>query len=413
MLGQGAMASVYRVRHLALGSPHALKVLNAELAQDADLRERFLAEGRIQAQLRHPHIVAVTDIATDPVPGLVMELVDGETLEDHLRAQAQPLAIDVIVQILGPVLDAVGEAHRHGIVHRDLKPANILLGRTSRGKLRPVVADFGIAKVISDHLQTGRKATRTGVRVGTLLYMSPEQVRGEANLDARSDVFALGAILYELVTGRVAFDAPSEYDAMKNIVEGRFLPPTRGLGPVDPVLDACIRKALAIRPEERFPDCAAFAKLLVQAGQANVALPQRPSASMVATQRPEPAVSTAPRRAVLESAPPPMAKAPIPPPLPPSAPAALQQARDQVNWLRIDDASRQGTRALLLSIVGFCCCPLIGHLAAVLMAADSRRVYIDEGVYGHGRWKADFAYLIGWIGLLSTLLAVLTYWFSK
>ncbi|MBK9645516.1 MAG: serine/threonine protein kinase [Deltaproteobacteria bacterium] len=407
------MASVYRVRHLALGSPHALKVLNADLAQDADLRERFLAEGRIQAQLRHPHIVAVTDIATDPVPGLVMELIEGETLEDHVRAKAETLAITEIVQILLPVLDAVGEAHRHGIVHRDLKPSNILLGRGSRGKLRPVVADFGIAKVVSDHLQTGRKATRTGVRVGTLLYMSPEQVRGEANLDARSDIFALGAILYELVTGRVAFDAPSEYDAMKNIVEGRFLPPTRGLGPVDPVLDACIRKALAIRPEERFPDCAAFGKLLAQAGQQNVALPTRPSASMVATQRPEPAVSTPPRRAVLAAAPPPVAKAPLPPPLPPSLPERLDHARDEVNWLRIDDASRQGTRALLLSIGGFCCCPGFAHLAAVLMAADSRRVYRDEGVYGHGRWKADFAFLFGWIGLLGGMLMVLTYWINK
>lgn len=406
------MASVYRVRHLALGSPHALKVLNAELAQDADLRERFLAEGRIQAQLRHPHIVAVTDIATDPVPGLVMELIEGETLEDHVRGQAAPLAVNEIVQILLPVLDAVGEAHRHGIVHRDLKPSNILLGRGSRGKLRPVVADFGIAKVVSDHLQTGRKATRTGVRVGTLLYMSPEQVRGEANLDARSDIFALGAILYELVTGRVAFDAPSEYDAMKNIVEGRFLPPTRGLGPVDPVLDACIRKALAIRPEERFPDCGAFGKLLAQAGQANVALPARPSASMVATQRPEAAVAP-PRRATLDAAPPPMAKAPLPPPLPPSLPDRLDQDRDAVNWLRIDDASRQGTRALLLSIAGFCCCPLFGHLAAVLMASDSRRVYRDEGVYGHGRWKADFAFLFGWIGLLGGLLTMLTFWINK
>ena len=406
------MASVYRVRHLALGSPHALKVLNADLAQDADLRERFLAEGRIQAQLRHPHIVAVTDIATDPVPGLVMELIDGETLEDHLRAQAEPLGFLEIVQILLPVLDAVGEAHRHGIVHRDLKPSNILLGRGSRGKLRPVVADFGIAKVVSDHLQTGRKATRTGVRVGTLLYMSPEQVRGEANLDARSDIFALGAILYELVTGRVAFDAPSEYDAMKNIVEGRFLPPTRGLGPVDPVLDACIRKALATRPEERFPDCGAFSKLLAQAGQTNVALPPRPSASMVATQRPEPAVATPPRRAVLAAAPPPTPKAPLPPP-PPALPDRLDYARDEVNWLRIDNASRQGTRALLLSILGFCCCPLIGHFAALLMASDSRRVYRDEGVYGHGRWKADFASLFGWIGLLGGLLTFLVYWINK
>lgn len=407
------MASVYRVRHLALGSPHALKVLNAELAQDADLRERFLAEGRIQAQLRHPHIVAVTDIATDPVPGLVMELIDGETLEDHLRARAEPLAIDEVVQILLPVLDAVGEAHRHGVVHRDLKPSNILMGKTSRGKLRPVVADFGIAKVVSDHLQTGRKATRTGVRVGTLLYMSPEQVRGEPNLDARSDIFALGAILYELVTGRIAFDAPSEYDAMKNIVEGRFLPPTRGLGPVDAVLDACIRKALATRPEERFPDCASFGKLLSQAGRENVALPPRPSASMVATQRPAQAQApAAPRRAVLEAAPPPAVKAPLPEP-PPAMPDRLDQRRDQVNWLRIDDASRQGTRALLLSITGFCCCPVLGHLAAVLMAADSRRVYRDEGVYGHGRWKADFAFLFGWIGLLGGALTVLTFWIHK
>jgi len=291
-VGEGAMAEVYEVQHMGLQSRHALKVLDSELAADDDLRNRFLAEGRIQAQLQHAHIVSVTDIVTDPVPGLVMEFVDGPPLDEYLKAQGGPLDAANALALMLPVLDAVGHAHANGIVHRDLKPENILVGRDARGNPVPKVADFGIAKVLEGtQLTTGKRRTEMGTRVGTLLYMSPEQIRGSSELDARSDIFALGAILYEVVTGRVAFDAPSEYDTMSRIVEGTFEPPERVIGGMDPVFAACVRKALAVDPAQRFPDCRNFRDVLSSGGRPGAApLPNKPDRSFAVTGPPTPVV---------------------------------------------------------------------------------------------------------------------------
>ena len=292
-IGEGAMAVVYEVQHLGLQSRHALKVLDAELAADDDLRNRFLAEGRIQAQLHHPHIVSVTDIVTDPVPGLVMEFVDGSPLDQYLGGLGGPLDVPGSLALMIPILDAVGQAHANGIVHRDLKPENILVGRDARGNPVPKVADFGIAKVLEGtSLTTGKRRTQMGTRVGTLLYMSPEQIRGTAELDARSDIFALGAILYEIVTGRVAFDAPSEYDTMSRIVEGNFEPPERVVGGLNPVFAACVRKALAVDPAQRFPDCRTFREVLTSAGNpGSVPLPPKPDRTFAVTSPPTPTAS--------------------------------------------------------------------------------------------------------------------------
>ncbi len=301
-VGRGAMATVYEARHSGLHSRHALKVLNAELAQDPDLRNRFLAEGRIQAQLQHPNIVAVTDIVTDPVPGLVMELMDGIQLDDHLRAHGVPEDPAKVLQLFLPVLDAVGAAHAAGVVHRDLKPENILVGPGPKGGLLVKVADFGIAKVLDQaDLSTGKRKTEAGIRMGTVLYMSPEQIRGSDELDARSDIFALGAILYEIATGRIAFDAPSEYDTMSAIVSGQYEAPERVVGALHPGLGACIRKALAVDPGERFPDCATFRNTLELSVTGGGPLPAPPTRSVavtsprqVASQPPGPATVTPP-----------------------------------------------------------------------------------------------------------------------
>jgi serine/threonine-protein kinase len=281
LLGQGGMAAVYEVRHLGLHSTHALKVLNADLALSDDIRGRFLAEGRIQARLRHPHIVQVTEIVTTPVAGLVMDYIEGPTLGEFCRGQG--LEPRVLLEVFLPVLDAMEEAHKRGVVHRDLKPDNIIIGKDSRGRLRPMVTDFGIAKLVEAG-PGGKARTQAGARMGTLLYMSPEQIRGAGEVDARTDIFALGAILYEAATGRVAFHASSDFDTMKSIVEGTYEPPERVVGGLHPVIAGCIRKALAVDPAERFQDCAAFREALENAFDAGAQAPQKPSRSYAVTQ---------------------------------------------------------------------------------------------------------------------------------
>jgi len=282
LIGQGGMAAVYEVRHLGLHSTHALKVLDADLARNEDIRGRFLEEGRIQARLRHPNVVQVTEIVTTPVAGLVMDYIEGPTLGELCRDR--PLEPQLLLEVFLPVLDAIEEAHRKGVVHRDLKPDNIIVGRDNRGRFQPKVTDFGIAKVLVGESKDGKARTQAGARMGTLLYMSPEQIRGAAEVDARTDIFALGAILYEAVTGRVAFHASSEYDTMKRIVEGTYEPPERVIGGLPPVIAGCIRKALAVDPAERFQDCAAFREALEQVLDANPSVPPRPARSYAVTQ---------------------------------------------------------------------------------------------------------------------------------
>jgi serine/threonine protein kinase len=257
-LGEGGFATVYRTRHQFLHSTHAIKVLLPHLASDPEMRSRFLSEGRIQAGLRHPNIIAVTDIVTDPSPGLVMEHIEGPTLTELLSERGAALHSREIAAVMLPMLDAVGIAHAAGIVHRDLKPDNVLM--TRRGAdFWPMIGDFGIAKILEvSKLEAAKQKTRTGMRMGTLHYMSPEQIRGASTVDARTDIFALGAILYECATGRSAFAGDSEFDTMRNIVDGRFDPPERVAAGVSPALAECIRRALAPAVEERFQDCGSF-----------------------------------------------------------------------------------------------------------------------------------------------------------
>jgi len=254
LIGQGGLAEVYRVRHLELGSTHALKLL---VWRRESLENRMVLEGRIQAQLRHPNVVAVTDlIRHEGRIGLLMEYVDHLTLDAYLK-QHGALPMDESLELFAAILAGVTAAHDAGVLHRDLKPANVLLARVSRG-LVPKVTDFGIAKVVKEDL--GASATATGVAMGTPGYLAPEQVLDSADVDARADVFALGAILYELLAGRRAFaDAEGEV-AARATLENQAVP-------IDSLVPGCplhvsraLTRALARRREDRFPDCREFAR---------------------------------------------------------------------------------------------------------------------------------------------------------
>ncbi len=263
-LGGGGMARVYRVRHALLETLHALKVLDPEVRANADARQRFLDEAKLGAKvLDHPHIVKVTGIvATASVAALVMELVEGPSLEGWLAEQKRPPEAEVIRALMLPVLAAVGHAHARGVIHRDLKPANVLLQRRPGAPLVPKVGDFGIAKVEAAAGSGKKRSTHADARMGTLSYMSPEQIRRAKEVTPRSDVFSLGALLYELATLEPAFGGDSDFDVMEKIVRGGQRPADEVRPGLDPGIAAVIRRALAVDPTQRFASCNEMAAAL-------------------------------------------------------------------------------------------------------------------------------------------------------
>lgn len=265
LIGAGGMAVVYRARHRILGSTHAVKILKPHLVRSEEQRERFLAEGRIQARIKHSSIVEVTGVLVEPgVAGLVMAYLDGPTLTERIAECS--LSIQQIEDIILPLLDGVAAVHALDIVHRDLKPDNIKLLADGR----PVLFDFGVARLISagaeatvGHRQKFR--TRAGRRMGTPGYMSPEQIEGDLSVNARTDVFALGCILYELISGEKAYDGESDFTIMKAIVDGAHAP-LAGLTPEAPAaLVACAERAMSRSPGDRPADAAALRTDVVRA----------------------------------------------------------------------------------------------------------------------------------------------------
>jgi serine/threonine protein kinase len=215
LLGQGGMAAVYRVQHGALGSMHALKVVTVP---SRSVMRRLILEGQSQAKLQHRHIVAVTDvIEVDGSPGLVMEYVRGPTLHDLLYEA--PLSPTVLDKLGRGLLRGLAAAHDAGLVHRDLKPANVLVALEEDG-LVPKIADFGLAKDVTAE----KSATRAGSFMGTPHYMAPEQIRDAKTVDHRADLFALAAVLYEMVTRTQAYPGDDLLDIFNRIAEGRRAP---------------------------------------------------------------------------------------------------------------------------------------------------------------------------------------------
>jgi serine/threonine-protein kinase len=248
VLGRGGMAEVYMARDIRLGRAVAVKTLRADMARDATFQARFRREAQSAASLNHPAIVAVYDTGEDFIGGvsppfIVMEYVDGSTLRDLLHS-GRKLLPERSLEITGGVLQALDYSHRNGIVHRDIKPANVMLTRGGAVK----VMDFGIARAMGD---AGMTMTQTAAVIGTAQYLSPEQAKGE-QVDARSDLYSTGCLLYELLTGRPPFIGDSPVAVAYQHVRELANPPSYYDPEVPPVVDAIVMKALAKHPDERY-----------------------------------------------------------------------------------------------------------------------------------------------------------------
>ncbi|HET9621232.1 MAG TPA: serine/threonine-protein kinase, partial [Kofleriaceae bacterium] len=261
VLGEGGMGRVYLAVQPAIGSRVAIKVLAESCARDPDLLDRFFAEARAVNLIRHERIVSVLDMAVlaDGRPYIVMEYIEGKTLA--AIARSGPVPLGGLVQVMSEVLSALAAAHAIGIVHRDLKPDNILV--TAEGHAK--VLDFGIAK-LAPELQARRSPrTRTGALLGTPQYMAPEQISGAAGVDARTDLYAAGVVVYELATGKLPFVGETLFDLMRAHLEEPPPPPRAVRRDLPPALEQVILTALAKRPEARFASAAAMAHALQQA----------------------------------------------------------------------------------------------------------------------------------------------------
>jgi eukaryotic-like serine/threonine-protein kinase len=273
-IGYGGMSEVHKGRDVRLGRDVAVKVLRADLARDPQFQERFRREAQNAAALNHPAIVAVYDTGETkteygPLPYIVMECVDGRTLRDIIKTQG-PLSGKRAMEVMADVCAALDFSHRHGIIHRDVKPANVMITKTGAVK----VMDFGIARALHD----GQAAvTQTAAVIGTAQYLSPEQARGEA-VDARSDVYAAGCVLFELMTGQPPFTGDSPVAVAYQHVREEPPAPSSVNPQVSPALDSIVLKAMAKGPANRYQSAAEMRADLVR-----VLSGQRPSAPAVMT----------------------------------------------------------------------------------------------------------------------------------
>jgi serine/threonine protein kinase len=245
-IGAGGMGEVYRARDTRLDRSVALKVLPPEFASRAELRARFEREAKTISSLNHPHICALYDVGDNY---LVMELLEGETLAE--RIARSPLPTDQLLRIGIEIADALDKAHRQGIIHRDLKPANVMLTKSGAKLL-----DFGLAKgsALLDtaaEVTVARGLTEEGMLVGTFQYMAPEQLEGQA-ADTRSDIFALGSILYEMATGKHAFDGKSRASLIASILSSEPQPISQLRPMAPPALERVVRTCLAKDPDDRW-----------------------------------------------------------------------------------------------------------------------------------------------------------------
>ncbi|MGH9352795.1 MAG: serine/threonine-protein kinase [Terriglobia bacterium] len=317
VLGAGGMGKVYKVRNVISDRVDAMKILLPDLAHQPELADRFLREIKVLASLNHPHIAAFhTALTFENQLIMVMEFVSGVALNQRL--QQSPLPLNQAAACIDQVLAALSYAHRQGVIHRDIKPANMML--TPEGSIK--LMDFGIAKAATDpHL------TRTGTTVGSLFYISPEQLNGGA-MDARSDLYSLGVAMYEIMTGKRPFEGKSEYSLMAAHLNEAPRPPMEMNPALSPALNIVILMALAKNPDERFQSADAFRAALTEA-----------SKGLEATTVPA-----------------------VPLPLSPPPPAERAQQSQQNQMGQMNQAGSQGHRGLYM---------LLGALIAIVIIVAS------------------------------------------
>ncbi|HEX6239261.1 MAG TPA: SUMF1/EgtB/PvdO family nonheme iron enzyme [Polyangiales bacterium] len=259
VVGEGGMGVVYRATDHVRQRRVAIKALHGSLLGDTSIRRRFAREARLSLRWSHPHVVAAYDfIEREELVALVLELVEGPTLEQHLVRWSAGLPLDELRPLFFGLLDAMSEAHGRGIVHRDLKPQNILLSMSETG-IHPKVTDFGIAKVLA-----GTSYTMTGAMLGTCQYMAPEQVKASERLDHRADIYALGVLMYRAVTGRLPFETDNHYEMMLAHVE-RTPPPPSQYAHVPAELERLILDCLSKDRQARPQDCKTLRERLERA----------------------------------------------------------------------------------------------------------------------------------------------------
>src|SRR5439155_23939675 len=260
ILGFGGMSEVHIARDMRLHRDVAVKVLRADLARDPSFYLRFRREAQNAAAVNHPAIVAVYDTgeaetAAGPLPYIVMEYVNGVTLRDIVHTDG-PIPAQRAIEIIADACQALNFSHQHGIIHRDVKPANIMISNTNAVK----VMDFGIARAIAD---SGNSVTQTAAVIGTAQYLSPEQARGDS-VDARSDVYSLGCVLYEILTGEPPFTGDSPVAVAYQHVREDPVAPSQRHNDIAPELDAVVLKALAKNPDNRYQTAAEMRADLVR-----------------------------------------------------------------------------------------------------------------------------------------------------
>ncbi len=261
-LGRGAMGVVYKAKDPLIDRMVAIKTINLQSLPPDKKKEyeaRFYQEAKAAGRLSHPNIITIYDLGeNDGIAYIAMELLEGRELQ-HLLEDGKRLSVDDALNIAIQVASGLAYAHEHGIVHRDIKPSNIMVLQGKRIK----IADFGIARMESSLL-----STKTGLLMGSPLYMSPEQIKNE-RIDLRSDIFSLGILFYQMVTGRLPFRGDNAHTVMFQIVQEEPPKPSSLNPDVPPVLDAIIAKCLAKRPDDRYQDANELGRVLLASHKAS------------------------------------------------------------------------------------------------------------------------------------------------
>ena len=260
-LGQGGMGLVVAATHLQLDRRVAIKFLLPQHLEKTDVVSRFTREARSAAKIQSDHVAHVLDVGVDEgTPYMVMEYLEGEDLKQVLSRRG-PLSVEEAVRYIVQACEALGEAHGLGIVHRDLKPANLFLANRANGKTILKVLDFGISKIMNPATET--ELTLTSRAVGSPSYMSPEQLTSSRSLDARADVWALGVILYQLLTNNLPFAGENLTALITSVIFAKFIPPSVVKGDLPPALDAIVARCLERELARRYASVAELAADLV------------------------------------------------------------------------------------------------------------------------------------------------------